>query len=126
MCVFAEWGSEITPAINGDFVSQARQFLSNLLVIGFDAAVLRDHAPAPDEGDANASSGEGAARRRESSESSWRREAGVDFQQGIHVLGRIVLFPQAAAGAGAHFLRQIVAIEKKSDGVGELFAISCG
>jgi hypothetical protein len=43
--------SEIAAAIYGDFVSQAGQFVASLLVIRFDAAVLRDHAAAADEGD---------------------------------------------------------------------------
>ena len=48
------WRSEIAAAIDGDFVPQAGQFVASLLVIGFDAAVLGDHAASPDERDPDA------------------------------------------------------------------------
>jgi len=43
--------SEITAAINRNFVSQAHKFVASLLVIGFDAAIFRDHAAPADKRD---------------------------------------------------------------------------
>src|SRR4029077_13340458 len=49
--VFRECWSEVITTVDGDFMSLLRQMPAHLFIVGFDAAVLRDHAPSPDEGD---------------------------------------------------------------------------
>jgi hypothetical protein len=43
--------SKVSAAIDGDFVPKASQLMTNLLVIGFDAAVLGNQTASSDESD---------------------------------------------------------------------------
>src|ERR1035441_2596007 len=51
--VRAEGRSEIASAIDGDFMSQAGELATRLLIVGLDAAVFRDEAAPSDEGNAH-------------------------------------------------------------------------
>ena len=48
--VFCQVGSEVVAAIDRDFVAHLHQSLSDLLVIGLNSAIFRDHSPAADKG----------------------------------------------------------------------------
>src|SRR4029077_18539044 len=108
---------EITAAIHGDFVSQARQFVASLLVIRFDATVLGDHAAAADEGDTNAAAWTGLLRDGGEGQTSLGGcEPVVEFEQLLHMLIGVVVCFHATASCGAHLVDQIRTIKQKSDG----------
>ena len=110
--------SEIAAAIYGDFMSQAGQFVASLLVIRLDAAVLRNHAAAPDEGDTNTAAWAGLLRRGGGGQTSLGGgEPVVEFEQLLHVLIGIVVCFHATSGCGAHLVDQIRTVKQKSDGM---------
>src|SRR5208337_5261009 len=104
--------SEIAAAIHRDFVSQASQFVASLLVIGFNAAVLGDHAATSDERDTDAAAW--ARRLRcvgEGQKLFGGGEPVVESEHLLHVsIGVMVCF-HATAGRGAHLLDQIGAVK---------------
>src|SRR5260221_10544168 len=95
--------SEIAAAIYGDFVSQARQFVASLLVIRFDSAVFGDHAATANKGDTDAAAWAGLGRGGgEGPTFLGRREAGVEVEQLLHMLIRVVVCADETASGGSH------------------------
>src|SRR5271157_127090 len=125
----ARWNrrSEITAAIDGDFVPQAGQFVASLLVIGLDATVLGDHAAAPDERDADPAARASALRRSgDGNKLSGGCEPVVEFEQLLHVPIRVMVCLYATASCGTHLLDQVGAVKQKFDGLSKLFAVAVG
>src|SRR6267143_1130 len=100
--------SAIAAAIYGDFVSQARQFVADLLVIRFDATVLGNHAAAADEGDTDTAAWARLLCCGVEGHTSLRGcQPVVEFEQLLHVLIGVVVCFHATASSGAHLVNQI-------------------
>src|SRR5437660_11764086 len=99
-------------------MSQAGQFVASLLVIRLDAAVLRNHAAAPDEGDTNTAAWAGLLRPSGGGQTSLGGgEPVVEFEQLLHVLIGIVVCFHATSGCRAHLVHEISTVKHTSDGI---------
>src|SRR5271155_10569 len=101
--------------------------MANLLVIGFDSAVLRNPSATADESDPD------AAPRKRKPGAGWKRsrslggdEPTIEVEHFLHVLfGTVVGFDATASGR-THLRDQIGAVKQESDRMSELFPIAVG
>ena len=114
--------SEISAAIYGDFVSQARQFVTGVFVVRLDTAVLREHSAATNQRDADTAAR--ATRRNWKLKSSWPTSAGCRVRAASPCAARDRACLALACEPRPPFFRSVGTVKQKSDGVSKLTAVS--